>query len=552
MREKHFPVIALSGGLLIAIALAFWIFFRSRQEADASLSAQSGSGVSESRSSETVGNLARVAADSSRVAARAKLKALLQRRLETKEARSHEAVLTFKSEEAYRRFLARAGESGLRLRGQIDSMRTIRVGYDAMDALVDDMLANSVDYQSIDANYLVHTPLTPAAEDRPKVSQVPLGNHSMEFLGVTGDHSQWGRGVTVAVLDTGVASDATLSGGRVQYLELGYGLSPGNGAEDGHGTAVAGLVAGASPDAPGVASAATILSIRVTGNDGMSDSFSLAQGILAAIDAGARIINISMGSYAETAVLTSAIDYASARGAVIVASAGNDGAAQLMWPAADARVVSVGAVDAFEQQVYFSNAGEQLKITAPGYGVDAAWLGGQRVSFDGTSASAPLVAGAIAAVMSATPGLSAADAWAVLQQHTSDAGVPGADSAYGSGILNVGWAMNRNDPTRVDSAIAGEYYDSAAGTMNVVVQNRGGLAASGLRLEVTVSGVTNSLTVPTLNSGATYLVKTPLSPEQLAATGGIVFRSQLNNPSGLVDQVPANNSKAGVIIPPVK
>ena len=69
----------------------------------------------------------------------------------------------------------------------------------------------------------------------------------------------------------------------------------------------------------------------------MSDSFSLAQGILAAIDAGARIINISMGSYAETAVLTSAVDYASSHGAVIVASAGNDGAARLTWPAADAR-----------------------------------------------------------------------------------------------------------------------------------------------------------------------------------------------------------------------
>jgi hypothetical protein len=395
-------------------------------------------------------------------------------------------------------------------------------------------------------------PDTPAAEDRPKVSQVPLGNNTLAFLGVTGDHSQWGRGVTVAVLDTGVASDPTLSGGRIQYLDVGLGITPGTGQEDGHGTAVAGLVAGASPDAPGVASAANILSIRVTGADGTSDSFTLAQGILAAVDAGARIINISMGSYSATTVLANAIDYASAQGAVVVASAGNDGAAQLTWPAADPRVISVGAVDALEQQVYFSNAGAQLKITAPGYGVDAAWLDGQRVSFDGTSASAPIVAGAIAAMMSTNPGLNATQAWSVLQQYASDGGTPGPDPDYGSGILNLGWAMSRNDPTHVDTAIAGEYYDTTAGTMDVVVQNRGGQAVSNLQLSVNVSGVSSNQVVPPLSPGATYLVQTPVSPDQLTAAGGIVFRTQLSNPSGIVDQVPSNNAKAGVILPPTK
>ena len=480
------------------------------------------------------------------------LKARLQRSLEQKDARAHEAVLTFKSEEAYRKFLARAAQASLRLRGQIDALRIVRVGYDSLDPLLNEVLDNPADFQSVDANYLVHLPATPAAEDRPKVSQVPLGNNSLPFLGVTGDHSEWGRGVTVAVLDTGVAADATLGGGRVQYLDVGLGIAPGAGSEDGHGTAVAGLVGGAAPDAPGVASASTILSIRVTGADGTSDSFTLAQGILAAVDAGARIVNISMGSYSDTGALDGAISYATAKGVVIVASAGNDGAAQLTWPAADPRVVSVGAVDALEQQVYFSNAGAQLKITAPGYGVDAAWLNGQRVSFDGTSASAPLVSGAIAAVMSASPGLSAAEAWSVLQQYASDGGAPGPDPDYGGGILNLGWAMNRNDPTRIDTAIAGEYFDAASGTMNIVVQNRSGQAVSGLQLSVTVSGVATSRAVPALNSGGTYLVQIPVSADQLAATGGITFRSKLSNPDGLFDQLPANNAKSGVIIPPVK
>lgn len=490
--------------------------------------------------------------ESQRRIAEEKLKASLKRRLERKDARAHEAVLTLASEDAYRNFLARAGRAGIRLRAQLDRLRTVRVGYDSLDPLIEDMMKNPSDYQSVDANYLVHVPGVPAAEDRLKFNQVPLNNTSLAFLGVFGDHSQWGRGVTVAVLDTGVAADVTLGSGRVQYLDAGQGILPGTGEEDGHGTAVAGLVAGASTDAPGVASAATILSIKITGTDGMSDSFTLAQGILAAVDAGARIINISMGAYASPNILISAIDYAYTQGAVIVAAAGNDGAAQLMWPAADPRVVSVGAVDALEQQVSFSNAGAQLKITAPGYGVDTAWLNGQRVSISGTSASAPLVAGAIAAVMSTSPGLTAAQAWSVLQQYTSDGGTPGPDSAYGNGILNVGWAMDRANPSRIDTAIAGQYYDASTSTMNIVVQNRSAQTASGLQLNVDLSGVATSHPVPTLKSGTTALIQVPISAEQLATSGGIFYHTQLANPAGVVDQLPANNAKSGVILAPVK
>jgi hypothetical protein len=548
MSKKFFRITPLAGGLLIAIIVVGGLLYRLQHGAtNAPAVAQV-----EPAKTEPAQSVAEESVEPQRKTARLELKALLQHKLDRKDARPHEAVLTFSTEEAYRKFLSRAGRAGLRLHGQLDRLRTVRVGYDSLDPLFDDMMGNPADYQSVDANAFVHVPGTPAPEDRPKVTEVPLGNSSLAFLGVTGDHSQWGRGVTVAVLDTGVAPDATLSGGRVQYLDAGQGILPGTGKDDGHGTAVAGLVAGSSPDAPGVAAAANILSIRITGTDGMSDSFTLAQGILTAVDAGARIINISMGSYSSPAVLIGAIDYASAQGAVIVAAAGNDGAAQLEWPAADVRVVSVGAVDALGQQVSFSNAGAQLKITAPGYGVDTAWLNGQRVTMDGTSASAPLVAGAIAAIMSTTPGLTAAQAWSVLQQYASDGGPPGPDPAYGNGILNLDWAMNRNDPTRVDTAIAGQYFDAATSTMNVVVQNRSAQAVSGLQLSVDIGGIATSHAVPPLNPGATYLVQTPVSADQLAANGGIFYRTQLSNPQGMVDQSPANNTRAGVILAPVK
>jgi len=481
-----------------------------------------------------------------------KAEKLLQKQLAQKNARSHEAILSFRDEEAYRKFLARAGAAGLKIVDQLNRLRTVRVRYESLDPLLNDVLGNPADYEKVDANFLVQIPGKPASDDRTKINPVPLGNSSLSFLGVTGDHRQWGRGITIAVLDTGVASDVTLSGGRVQYLDAGQGILPGAGPEDGHGTAVAGLIAGAAADAPGVAAAANILSIRVTDANGFSDSYTLAKGILTAVDAGARLINISMGAYASSAVLTSAIDYASARGAIIVAAAGNDGAAQLTWPAADPRVVSVGAVDALEQQVYFSNAGAQLKITAPGYGVDTAWLNGQRVSMDGTSASTPLVSGAIAAVMSTSPGLTATQAWSILQNYASDGGTPGPDANYGNGILNLGWAMNRADPTRVDTAIAGQYFDAATSLMNIVVQNRSAQAVSGLQLDVALSGTTTRNGIPPLSPGATYLVQAPINADQLAAAGGMDFRVRLNLPDTVSDQVPANNHKSGVILAPVK
>ena len=479
------------------------------------------------------------------------LLAYLKLRLERADARPNESVLTFKDAEAYQRFLARAKQAGLTLLGQSDGLLTVRVHHDSLASLQSDILANASDYEAVAGNYLVQIPPLPSKQDRAAVSQVPFGNSALGFLGATGDRTDWGRGSTIAILDSGVSADVTFAPGQVRYLDIGLGTTPGTGADDGHGTAVASLAGGFAPDAPGIAPSAGILSIRVTGADGMSDIFTVSQAILAAVDGGAQIINISMGGYDTSAVLTRAIDYATAHGAVIVAAAGNDQAAQLTWPAADPRVISVGAVDALEQQVLFSNSSPQLQITAPGYGVQTAWLNGQRVTLDGTSVSAPLVAGAIAAVMSQNPGLNATQAWDILQQYASDGGAPGADASFGKGILNLGWALNHTDPTRIDTAVSSHYYDPATGEMEFVVQNRSGQTVTGLMLNIDAGGQASTFPIPPLKAGATYVAKQPVDQTALATTGRIEFRTQLVNPTSLTDQVPANNRKASVLTPPV-
>ena len=478
------------------------------------------------------------------------LLASLSRMLERANIRAREALLSFKDEAAFRRFLDRAESSGLTVLGRLDGLRAVRVRYDRLAALQNELRQNADDYAAVGANQLVNLPRAPAKEDRAAVDQVPFGNETLAFLGAAGDRSNWGRGTTIAILDTGLAPDSTFGTNRIQYLDVGLGSVPGRGSEDGHGTAVAALAGGAATDAPGVAPAANLLSIRVTDASGTSDLFTIAQAIVAAVDAGARIVNISLGGYGTNTTLDAAIAYAGDRGAVIVAAAGNDQAAQLTWPAANPSVISVGAVDRAEQQVAFSNSGPQLKLSAPGYGVQTAWLDGARAYVDGTSASAPLVAGAIAAVVSQNPGLSPQQAVQLLTRTASDAGAPGADAAFGAGILNLGWAMNSSTPGYIDTAVSSHYFDATTNQMQFVVQNRSSQAVAGLNLNVTAGTDATAYPIPSLAAGESYVAKVPLDDTALKAAGTLRFTTQLANPAGFTDRVPGNNRKASVLTPP--
>lgn len=464
--------------------------------------------------------------------------------------RPGEAVLTFKDDNALAQFVSRAAKAGLRVIAASGPLRSVRVGFDNLRSLQNELLGHAGDYDAISGNAVIHVPRVPTREERPDIDHLPFGAETLRFLGVAGDTSAWGRGVTIAILDTGVASDATFGNGRLRAIDIGHGAAPGRGSDDGHGTAVAALAAGLSADAAGVAPAANLLSIRVTDTTGVSDVFTVANAIVAAVDSGARVINISLGGQATGPVLNSAIEYASSRGAVIVAAAGNEQSSALAWPAADPRVISVGAVDRSEQQVTFSNSGDQLRLAAPGYGVQSAWLSGQRVTFDGTSASAPLVSGAIAAVVSQNPQLSPRQAADLLMKTASDVGVPGPDRAYGSGILNLGWAMNSNNPTYVDTAVSTYRYDPATQQVQLLVQNRSTQAVSGLTLTVNAAGISASLSVPSLTPGETFLARVPIDTAPLRSTGAMPFSTILVNPPGLLDRVPANNRRTSVITTP--
>jgi hypothetical protein len=305
-----------------------------------------------------------------------------------------EALLTFRTAEARERFAREAAAHGLQVVDTLAQLNSARVRYDRLEDLRESMGASGSEDASVEGNLWLSIPgaAPPSPDPNNQGGRAPFGPAMMNAINASGDRSQWGEKVTVAVVDTGVLGHRTFAEGQITHLDLVNDGQPFHS----HGTSVASLIGGQHPQAPGVAPAAHILDVRVANAEGYSVSSTLAQGIIAAADRGARVINISLGGYGDSAVLGQAVAYASQRGAVVVAAAGNDAYGQLAIPAAYETVISVGSVDANNRQAYFSNSGAGLDIAAPGVGVVTAWETDKVAMVSGTSQSSALVSAAAA------------------------------------------------------------------------------------------------------------------------------------------------------------
>ena len=272
-----------------------------------------------------------------------------------------------------------------------------------------------------------------------------------------------GEGITVAVVDTGIDLDHP---DLVSNLYVNAGEIAGNGIDDdgngfvddvhgydfasgdadpndvgGHGTHVAGTIAAGLNGfgATGVAPDATILPVRVLGDNGSGSTNAVAAGIRYAAEQGADIINLSLGG-GFSRVIQSAIDYAQDLGSFIVAAAGNEGASAPGFPARFSsiydNVLSVGAHNSSNQLAGFSNdvgSSGSVQIDAPGVGVFSTYVGGRYATLSGTSMAAPHVAGVAALALSANPNLTPAQLRDLLVGGVTDAAI-GSDAI---GIVNA-------------------------------------------------------------------------------------------------------------------
>jgi subtilisin family serine protease len=158
----------------------------------------------------------------------------------------------------------------------------------------------------------------------------------------------------------------------------------------GHGTMVAGLIHLVAPDAK-------IMPLRAFGADGSASISQIAQAIYFAVDRGVNVINMSFSVKQDSPTLKAALDYATSQGVICVASAGNDGQAIQVWPAAYSDVIGVAATNNQMIRSLFSNFGNSLvSVAAPGEGVITTYPQELYAQVWGTSFSAPLVSGGAA------------------------------------------------------------------------------------------------------------------------------------------------------------
>lgn len=259
--------------------------------------------------------------------------------------------------------------------------------------------------------------------------------------------------------------------------------------DHGHGTHITGTIAGQTNNGTAVAGLAwhsTILPLKVLDNAGNGSTSTITAAVNYAIQAGADIINLSLGGNNDDALLHQAIQTAVSRGIVVVAAAGNDGAGALNYPARYSEVIAVGAIQYDQTRASYSNFGSNLDLVAPGGNVtldqnsdgqpdgiaqqtcsSAACTGFGTYFYTGSSQAAAHVAGGAALLLACgVPGGSVASG---LSAAATDLGPVGVDTEYGAGLLNLNTALSQLGCTPSNPATPGTITAiSSAGTTRTI------------------------------------------------------------------------------------
>ncbi|ADD04299.1 serine protease halolysin [Natrialba magadii ATCC 43099] len=283
----------------------------------------------------------------------------------------------------------------------------------------------------------LYTPNDPYYDSQHAPQQVNCEDAWAETLG--------DEDVTIAVVDQGVEYEhENLSGNvddRIGEVFVGRGSDPGPLSRgDTHGTLVAGIAAGETGNGTGQAgiSNCSLLAARALDEQGQGALSDIADAIQWAADEGVDVINLSLGSSSGLWTLENACEYATERGCLVVAAAGNSGGS-VMYPAAYDDVLAVSALTSRDRLASFSNRGPEIDLAAPGQNLLSTTLNDGYDRISGTSAAAPVVAGVAGLVRSVYPGLSSSALREHLRETAVDVGLRSA--AQGAGRVDAGNAV---------------------------------------------------------------------------------------------------------------
>lgn len=440
----------------------------------------------------------------------------------------NQRVIVFKDPAALNAFLAKVG-SGVQVLGRLDKLNALLIGF-----------GRESDYLSLvegteETSVIFPVDIPEFESVGAQKDAVALENGLLKWLGIDTDNSLWGLGVKVAILDTGIADHIAFKNSiqRINLVPM-----PENPADlNGHGTAVATLIFSDNPFAPGIAPGATPISVRIANDAGSSNSFLIAQGIIAAVDAGASLVNISLGGHGHSSLVDKALAYAAERGAIVVASSGNSGREGVMQPAASPGVIAVGAVDAKNEHMAFSTTGSEVSVSAAGYGVNVAYPGDKAARVSGTSFSAPAITGTLAGTMSNGTGkvLEPSQAVARMNANLNDVGTQGWNQQTGGGVPDMWRIQNHGKPGVYDAAVTSVYTEN--NQVKVLVQNQGTEQLVNTAVSVNVNGATTQANITTLAAGESRTITVPAG-----SSGGLHIQGSVQTSGGQSDQRPSNDT----------
>jgi subtilisin family serine protease len=265
---------------------------------------------------------------------------------------------------------------------------------------------------------------------------------------------------------------------------------------DGHGTIVAGIIAGSWKDKEGMAGInpfAKLMVLKAVNNFGHSRASYIAEAIAYAADHGARVINLSLGGNDVSDIMQTAVDYAFGKGAVIVIAAGNSGTDVSKFGITGSdKVITVGATGFDDRRAIFSNYGN-ISVSAPGldilslrarrtdtmmgiegqvaYKPGDAFVGADRRYYraSGTSFAAPMVSGLASLMIANNPALTNRQVINIIKSTARDVGAPGVDRFTGYGLIDAAAALKAPKDYYLFAGISGVEVVQKAGSQIVRV-----------------------------------------------------------------------------------